>query len=48
MRRVYEDPDEAARLGEQAREDIARTLSAQATGAAMRRRLERLSGGAGG
>jgi hypothetical protein len=45
MRRVYEDPDEAARVGEQAREDIARQLSPQACGAAMRRRLEELDAG---
>jgi glycosyltransferase involved in cell wall biosynthesis len=45
MRRVYGDPQEARRLGAQAAEDIARTLSPEATGAAMRRRLEELSGG---
>jgi glycosyltransferase involved in cell wall biosynthesis len=43
MRRVYGDPVEAARLGAQARRDIARALSPEATGAAMRRRLEELS-----
>jgi glycosyltransferase involved in cell wall biosynthesis len=42
MRRVYERPEEAAAIGARAREDIARELSAQATGAAMRRRLEEL------
>ncbi len=42
MRRVVERPEEAAAIGARAREDIARELSAQATGAAMRRRLEEL------
>ncbi len=45
MRRVYENPDEAMRIGERAREDIARALSPEATGAAMRARLEELSVG---
>jgi|CZKG01.1.fsa_nt_gi hypothetical protein len=45
MRRVYENPDEAMRIGERAREDIARALSPEATGAAMRARLEELSAG---
>jgi glycosyltransferase involved in cell wall biosynthesis len=40
MRCVVERPDEAAIIGARAREDIARTLSLQATGGAMRRRLE--------
>ncbi len=44
MRGVYEDRGGAARIAEQAREDIARALSPQATGAAMRRRLQELSG----
>jgi glycosyltransferase involved in cell wall biosynthesis len=44
MRRVHGDPEEAARIGARAREDIARTLSPEATGAAIRRRLEELSG----
>jgi Glycosyl transferases group 1 len=44
MRAVYDDPAEAARRGAQAAKDIARTLSPEATGAAMRRRLEELSG----
>lgn len=44
MRRVYDEPDEAARRASRARQDIARTLSPEATGAAMRRRLEELSG----
>jgi glycosyltransferase involved in cell wall biosynthesis len=48
MRSVYEDRERAAKLGARAREDIARTLSPQATGAAMRRRLEQLSGGSSG
>ncbi len=48
MRSVYEDRERAAKLGARAREDIARTLSPRATGAAMRRRLEQLSGGSSG
>jgi len=43
MRAVYEDRAQAARLGEQARADIARSLSAEATGTAMRERLEGLT-----
>jgi glycosyltransferase involved in cell wall biosynthesis len=43
MRRVVERPEEATALGARAREDIARELSPQTTGAAMRRRLEELS-----
>ncbi|MHB8240366.1 MAG: glycosyltransferase [Solirubrobacteraceae bacterium] len=43
MREVHDDPAEAAGRGAQAATDIARTLSPQATGAAMRRRLEELS-----
>lgn len=43
MRGVVEDREGAARVGARARSDIARTLSPQATGAAMRRRLEELS-----
>ncbi|HTW42727.1 MAG TPA: glycosyltransferase [Solirubrobacteraceae bacterium] len=43
MRAVYEDRAQAARLGEQARADIARVLSTEATGAAMRARLEQLT-----
>ncbi len=42
LRRVYENPQEAAHVGARAREDIARQLSPAATGAAMRRRLERI------
>jgi glycosyltransferase involved in cell wall biosynthesis len=42
MRQVYEDPEAAAQIGARARQDVARTLSPQATGAAMRERLERL------
>jgi glycosyltransferase involved in cell wall biosynthesis len=45
MRRVYEDREGAQLVGERAREDIARALSPEATGAAMRRRLEELSAG---
>jgi hypothetical protein len=48
MRRVYGDPVQAARIGARAREDIARTLSPEATGVAMRRRLEELSAGSPG
>ena len=44
MRRVYERPADAARIGARARDDVARTLSPEATGAAMRARLEKLSG----
>jgi glycosyltransferase involved in cell wall biosynthesis len=44
MRRVVERPREAAAIGERAREDVARELSPQATGEAMRRRLEELDG----
>jgi hypothetical protein len=40
MRRVYSDPEHAARVGARAREDVTRELSPAATGAAMRRRLE--------
>jgi hypothetical protein len=43
MRRVIDEPLEARRLGAQAAADVASSLSAQATGAAMRRRLESLS-----
>ena len=45
MRRVVERPQEAAAIGEQAREDVARELSPQTTGAAMRRRLEQVGPG---
>lgn len=45
LRRVYDDPDGAARIGRQAREDIARTLSEQATGQRMRHRLQQLIAG---
>jgi glycosyltransferase involved in cell wall biosynthesis len=45
MRRVLENPQEAQRRGARAAEDIAQTLSPEATGAAMRRRLEQLAGG---
>jgi len=40
MRRVVERPDDAAAIGRQAREDVARQLSPETTGAAMRKRLE--------
>jgi len=42
MREIVSAPERAAALGERARADIARTLSPQATGAAMRGRLEQL------
>jgi glycosyltransferase involved in cell wall biosynthesis len=42
MRRVIERPQEAAAIGARARADIATQLSPQATGTAMRRRLEEL------
>jgi glycosyltransferase involved in cell wall biosynthesis len=45
MRRVYEDREQAARVGTRAAQDIARGLSPQATGAAMRARLEKLATG---
>ena len=45
MRRVYDDRQHAAPLGARAREDIARMLSPETTGAAMRRRLEELAAG---
>jgi hypothetical protein len=38
-----EHPEEAAAIGARARADIARELSPRATGAAMRRRLEKLA-----
>jgi glycosyltransferase involved in cell wall biosynthesis len=47
MRRVYEDREGAARVGARARDDILRRLSPEATGAAMRARLEELNGRAG-
>jgi hypothetical protein len=43
MRLVHDDPSRAAAAGARAREDIARTLSAEVTGRAMRRRLQELS-----
>ncbi len=43
MRQVYDDPGTGAALGARARDDIARTLSPQATGAAMRSRLAHLA-----
>jgi glycosyltransferase involved in cell wall biosynthesis len=43
MRHVYQSPEESAEVGGRAREDITRGLSPQATGAAMRRRLEELA-----
>lgn len=45
MARVVERPREAAAIGEQAREDVARELSPETTGAAMRRRLEEVGPG---
>jgi glycosyltransferase involved in cell wall biosynthesis len=46
MRRVYEHPDEAAHLGEQACRDISERLSPERTGAMMTRRLQELAVGA--
>jgi glycosyltransferase involved in cell wall biosynthesis len=43
MREVYTDREESARRGQRAAEDIARTLSPQTTGLAMRRRLQELA-----
>jgi glycosyltransferase involved in cell wall biosynthesis len=43
MRHVYEDPAAAAAVGDRARREIARTLSPEATGGAMRRRLQELA-----
>jgi hypothetical protein len=43
MREVYSDREEAARRGARAAQDIARMLSPQATGAAMRARLQELA-----
>jgi glycosyltransferase involved in cell wall biosynthesis len=48
MRAVHDQPTEAAARGAIAAEEIARTLSPEATGAAMRRRLEQLSSGDSG
>ena len=45
MRRVVERPGEAAAMGARARKDVTRELSPQATGEAMRRRLEELNAG---
>ncbi len=44
MRRVYLERGEAAAIAEQAKRDIASRLSAEATGLAMRHRLEELTG----
>jgi glycosyltransferase involved in cell wall biosynthesis len=46
MREVYEGRDEAARRAARAAQDIARTLSPQTTGAAMRERLRTLAASA--
>ncbi|HTX33301.1 MAG TPA: glycosyltransferase [Solirubrobacteraceae bacterium] len=45
MRQVYENPAASARMGERARADVRRMLSPEATGGAMRRRLEELGRG---
>ncbi len=45
MRSVYADRAEAARRGARAALDVARTLSPEATGAAMRERLRQLAAG---
>ena len=47
MRSVHDDRQEAARRGAQAAQDIGVTLSPEATGAAMRARLQELAGGVG-
>jgi glycosyltransferase involved in cell wall biosynthesis len=47
MRRVVERPAEATAIGQRAREDVARELSPQTTGAAMRRRLDAIGSTAG-
>jgi glycosyltransferase involved in cell wall biosynthesis len=47
MRHVCENAQDAERLGAQAEKDIGQRLSAQATGAAMRTRLEELSRASG-
>jgi glycosyltransferase involved in cell wall biosynthesis len=47
MRRVCGEPEEARRIGERARADIARALAPLTTGAAMRRRLQELNGAGG-
>ncbi len=47
MRGVHDDRQQAARRGAQAAQDIAVTLSPEATGAAMRARLAQLAGVAG-
>lgn len=43
MRHVHEHPAEAAQVGERARQDVLRSLSPEATGAAMRSRLQELT-----
>jgi hypothetical protein len=43
MRRVWEEPAEAAAKGERARADVSRLLSPAVTGKNMRDRLEQLS-----
>jgi glycosyltransferase involved in cell wall biosynthesis len=45
IREVVADPQRAVLVGARARDDVARLLSARTTGAAMRKRLERLAGG---
>lgn len=45
MRRVYEDRDEARRIGEKARRDVEATLSPKAVGLKMRARLEAIAAG---
>ncbi len=47
MRRVLDNPGEAQRQGARAAQDIARSLSPAATGAAMRDRLQQLARGSG-
>jgi glycosyltransferase involved in cell wall biosynthesis len=47
IREVVADPQRAVLVGARARDDVARLLSARTTGAAMRKRLERLARGDG-
>lgn len=44
MRRAWENPEEAHRIGVRGQKDVLQTLSLQTTGAAMRRRLEEVTG----
>jgi hypothetical protein len=44
MRRVYENPQEAGERAARAAQDVAESLSPEASGGAMRRRLQELAG----